>query len=75
MNLDNTTVVQQKPHRRVTIDPRSDVSPSYWYVDGQAVPRGEIGRQHLAAAQQEDIANGYSMEYEDLVGAGMRGGE
>jgi hypothetical protein len=55
-----------QPVRRVTIDPRSEVSPSYWYVDGLAVPRTELGRRYLEAAYREDEANGFDMSYELL---------
>ena len=57
------------PRRRVTIDPHSDVSPSYWYVDGRAVPRTELGRQYLEAAYREDVAAGWGMSYESLCGS------
>lgn len=60
------TVVTSTPRRRVTVDPRSEVSPSYWYVDGLAVPHTEIGRRYLKSAWDEDVAAGYCMDYESL---------
>lgn len=56
------TVVQAIPQRRVTVDPRH-LSPSYYYVDGKAVPHTALGRQFLESAYREDEAAGYCMDY------------